>query len=490
MVQGPTTSWTAGESYSGIFNPPLVSLVLINWNYARYVGAAIDSIKSQDYPFLEAIVVDNGSTDASRDVIAKHVGEDERFRIVHLGDNIGQLGAFLDIFSLIRGEFVTIVDADDVLFSNFLSFHVQVHLAVPRSIAMTSSNVVEMTADARALTGGYATFGWGGEPISRGLRPPDAALRLSTISNVDYLQLARSTSTHLSSSGWIWGPGTANMYRRSMLALVHQQPKDRTYLRAADSYLNHLCHVLGGSALIDRQLSAYRVHGVNYFAERESLHKLRNGRLEFTRARGQEESRELIWLLFRRAKHFEEILSGRGFWHAVDHFLENLSEGKKRKFLTDPHSLELFIHSYEILCQVFGEADLIANLRRILIPRDLRAVIREAHGGRIPPRLRLELLREEGKPVRAAVEKALMRAVKKTKKAVKNTKKIVAGKRPTARKQKKRHLAPEDSPVEFEPAAAVAKTVTAPRRKEQQRATEETQVETTKNTPAKRRPAE
>ena len=49
----------------------------------------------------------------------------------------------------------------------------------------------------------------------------------------------------------MWGPGTSNMYRRSVMALAHQEPKDRAYFRAADSYFNRLCHAFGGCALID-----------------------------------------------------------------------------------------------------------------------------------------------------------------------------------------------------------------------------------------------
>ena len=79
---------------------PLVSLVLINWNYANFIGATIDSIKRQDYPWFEAIVVDNGSTDESRDIIAAHVGDDPRFRVLCLDQNLGQLGAFLEVFVL------------------------------------------------------------------------------------------------------------------------------------------------------------------------------------------------------------------------------------------------------------------------------------------------------------------------------------------------------------------------------------------------------
>ena len=203
MVQSPMIGWNAGESHSVIFRPPLVSLVLINWNYAAYVGAAIDSIASQDYPLLEAIIVDNGSTDASRDVIAKHVGEDERFPNRSPRDKISaSLAPISMIFKLIRGEFVTIVDADDVLFANFVSSHVQVHLALPCSVAFTSSNVVEMTADCRALTGSFGSFGDQGKVMTRGLRPVDSALRLPTISDEDYRQLALC-NFHLCPGAWM-----------------------------------------------------------------------------------------------------------------------------------------------------------------------------------------------------------------------------------------------------------------------------------------------
>ena len=46
---------------------PLVSILINNYNYARFVGAAIDSALEQTYPKVEVIVVDDGSTDGSRD---------------------------------------------------------------------------------------------------------------------------------------------------------------------------------------------------------------------------------------------------------------------------------------------------------------------------------------------------------------------------------------------------------------------------------------
>ncbi len=86
MGQSPRQGLGVGTNGADLVSPPLVSLLIINWNYGTYIGATIDSIKSQDYPAIEVIVVDNGSTDDSRDVIAKHAGDDPRFRVVHLDE--------------------------------------------------------------------------------------------------------------------------------------------------------------------------------------------------------------------------------------------------------------------------------------------------------------------------------------------------------------------------------------------------------------------
>ena len=51
---------------------PLVSIVIDNFNYARFVGAAIDSALAQSYAPVEVVVVDDGSTDHSREVISSY----------------------------------------------------------------------------------------------------------------------------------------------------------------------------------------------------------------------------------------------------------------------------------------------------------------------------------------------------------------------------------------------------------------------------------
>ncbi len=52
--------------------PPKISIVINNHNYASFVGEAIDSVLNQDCPAWEIIVVDDGSTDDSRDILKSY----------------------------------------------------------------------------------------------------------------------------------------------------------------------------------------------------------------------------------------------------------------------------------------------------------------------------------------------------------------------------------------------------------------------------------
>jgi glycosyltransferase involved in cell wall biosynthesis len=55
-------------------NDPRVSILIENYNYGKYLGDAIESALAQDYSNFDVVVVDDGSTDESRDVIRKYKG--------------------------------------------------------------------------------------------------------------------------------------------------------------------------------------------------------------------------------------------------------------------------------------------------------------------------------------------------------------------------------------------------------------------------------
>src|SRR5262245_56700835 len=91
---------------------PLVSILINNYNYGRFLAAAVDIALSQRYPSTEVIVVDDGSTDDSRAIMASY---GTRIRPV-LKENGGQTSAFNAGVAASRGDILCFLDADDLFY--------------------------------------------------------------------------------------------------------------------------------------------------------------------------------------------------------------------------------------------------------------------------------------------------------------------------------------------------------------------------------------
>jgi len=89
---------------------PLVSVVIPVYNYDRYLAEAIESVLGQTYPHLEAIVVDDGSTDQSNEVAKSFAATSVRYcHQVHAG-----IGAARNKgVELAQGDYIAFLDADD-----------------------------------------------------------------------------------------------------------------------------------------------------------------------------------------------------------------------------------------------------------------------------------------------------------------------------------------------------------------------------------------
>lgn len=99
----------------------LVSIIINNFNYAPFLVDAIESALAQDYPQVEVIVVDDGSTDHSRQIITSY---GQRITPIFT-ENGGQGNAFNVGFSNARGELICFLDSDDLFLSNKVSLVAQ-----------------------------------------------------------------------------------------------------------------------------------------------------------------------------------------------------------------------------------------------------------------------------------------------------------------------------------------------------------------------------
>lgn len=91
---------------------PLVSIVICNYNYGRFIRSAISSALAQTYKNIEIVVIDDGSTDSSRAVIDEFVLTGAVKAIYQ--NNEGQYSAYNAGFAASSGDIVMFLDADDI----------------------------------------------------------------------------------------------------------------------------------------------------------------------------------------------------------------------------------------------------------------------------------------------------------------------------------------------------------------------------------------
>lgn len=91
---------------------PLVSVIMTNYNHDNFVGESIASVLNQTYRNLQLIVVDDGSTDRSVEVINSF--QDERMEVYPCKKNVHISAATNYAMQYAKGEYVAIADSDDL----------------------------------------------------------------------------------------------------------------------------------------------------------------------------------------------------------------------------------------------------------------------------------------------------------------------------------------------------------------------------------------
>lgn len=100
--------------------PVRLSVVITNYNYREFVAEAVDSALGQTRPPLDVVVVDDGSSDGSVELLRTRYADEPRVRLLCVG-NAGQLAAFQRGLAATEGDVVCFLDADDRWSPTYLS---------------------------------------------------------------------------------------------------------------------------------------------------------------------------------------------------------------------------------------------------------------------------------------------------------------------------------------------------------------------------------
>ncbi|MCL1472415.1 glycosyltransferase family 2 protein [Argonema antarcticum] len=225
---------------------PQVSVVINNYNYGRFLQEAIDSALNQTYPHTEAIVVDDGSTDNSREIIASYGDK----IIPVLKENGGQASAFNAGFAASKGDVICFLDSDDVF--------------VPEKIA----EIVAAFCDRTELGWCFHSLKWveadGKTSIQKDL-PESSPGEYDLRDHIKKGNLKDKLPSLPSTSGLC--------FKRSLLQQILPMPEAKT-ISLNDAYLDYTSIAMSKGMILDRELALYRIHGANAYTTSKAKQKL------------------------------------------------------------------------------------------------------------------------------------------------------------------------------------------------------------------------
>lgn len=208
---------------------PTVSVIIPNYNYGRYVGEAIESVMTQTVPVHEIIVVDDGSTDNSKEIVSAY---GERVKLI-CQKNRGVGAARNAGVAASTGEYVAFLDADDVWLPNKTERQLEQFAADPE-IGMVTCGMLEVSLSGQALSQfNEGLEGWVAE---------------------DLLLFKRSV---------VVGSGSTALIKRSVFEAVGGVDETKEMHPSEDWYFNFRVAQISRMGFVPELLVYYRNHGGN-----------------------------------------------------------------------------------------------------------------------------------------------------------------------------------------------------------------------------------
>jgi glycosyltransferase involved in cell wall biosynthesis len=217
--------------YNDNMTNPKVSIVINNYNYAKYLPYCIDSALAQTYENLEIIVVDDGSTDNSRAIITQYGNK----ILPVFKNNGGQGSAYNAGFAVSTGEWVLFLDADDALLPQTITSVIQ---SIEPGVAKIQFQLEVIDANNHRS----------------GVYVPTADLTSGDVTK--YL---------LRYGNYVSPPASGNIYLRSALQQILPM-KEQIWKITADTVPIYLVPFIGKVKSLQQPLGYYRIHHTSYIS--------------------------------------------------------------------------------------------------------------------------------------------------------------------------------------------------------------------------------
>ncbi|MBW4630345.1 MAG: glycosyltransferase [Iphinoe sp. HA4291-MV1] len=213
---------------------PLVSILIANYNYAKFIGETLDSVISQTYPHFEAIVCDDGSKDNSCEVVLSYANKDSRIKLVRQ-QNGGVASALNTAYKNSSGEIVCVLDADDIWMLSKLQKVVEAFQSDAKG-GFVIDNLINIDGDGKIMKLTPVIH-----ELASGWKAPFAMENGGFAYNIP--------------------PASALSVRRKVADLIF--PMNEAFTRNADTLISYLAPLITVIIPVPEVLTKFRLHGSN-----------------------------------------------------------------------------------------------------------------------------------------------------------------------------------------------------------------------------------
>lgn len=224
---------------------PLISIIITYYNLGEFIEDCINSIENQTYQNYEILII-NDCSDEKNTNILKNI-KNAKTKIIHLSENKGQLLAFEEGFKCSKGEFICMVDADDVLLPNYLKTLLFSHLNSNYALISSASGEINKKNE-----------------ITSYKKAELSEIKYHEIEDLFKIDDVFKLKQVKAPFGlWSWNPSSSAMFRASALDILKYYPDKQYWKTGADKVIFSLLHLVGGSANITSVNYLYRHHDKN-----------------------------------------------------------------------------------------------------------------------------------------------------------------------------------------------------------------------------------